>query len=380
MRDFGQVRPDFWIGDTGRKLRKHRNARLIATYLMTGPEATMSGLYRLTLPALAHEMGMTVRSVSKGLATLSELGFAYYDSENEVIWIPEMARCQIAETLKPNDNRIVGLVREVERYRRSPLYLEFYRRYLRDFNLPSPPPLEAPSEGLARGFEGGPKSLRSQEQEQEQEQEEKAPLQGTPKGLSSDAPLRADTPAASAAPPPGAVFPPACEAATQRGAAATGPPQPPNADDRPDEPTSSNAQQALPLAAPKPSKRAAHPGPSRTEVLEVWEIYAAEWVRTRRPADGKAPTATTADHVQLRTLIGGFGAGEVGRLILRFLEDDDPFLAKHGHALRFLPSRINAYRATTSPPAVARAGPRSPPPLSSSISEETRALRGDHSW
>ena len=44
MRDYGIVSPRFWIGETGRKLRKLPDAQRIAMYLLTAPMAEMTGM------------------------------------------------------------------------------------------------------------------------------------------------------------------------------------------------------------------------------------------------------------------------------------------------------------------------------------------------
>ena len=42
MRDYGMVSPRFWIGETGRKLRKLPDAQRVAMYLLTAPMADMN--------------------------------------------------------------------------------------------------------------------------------------------------------------------------------------------------------------------------------------------------------------------------------------------------------------------------------------------------
>jgi len=50
MRDFAKVCGQFWIGETGRKLRAAgRDAQTVALYLITCPSANMLGLYYLPL-------------------------------------------------------------------------------------------------------------------------------------------------------------------------------------------------------------------------------------------------------------------------------------------------------------------------------------------
>lgn len=167
MRDYSKVSPVFWTGDTGRSLRKAgREAQVVALYLLTGPNANMIGLYELPLPLLAHHTGMTLEGASKGLRRASEGGFCHYDEASETVWIPEMARFQIGDTISTKDNRHKAIVKEWLTYKKSPFFVAFHARYAKCFELPDASPFEGASKPLT-------KPLRSQEQEQEQEQEQK---------------------------------------------------------------------------------------------------------------------------------------------------------------------------------------------------------------
>src|SRR5437667_12727582 len=107
MRDFAKLAPQFWIGTTGRKLhRECPEATVLATYLISGPHSTMLGLYYLPKIYLAHETGLGTEGTSKGLARAIEAGFCLYDDASEMVFIPEMAKFQIAEQLEARDNRV----------------------------------------------------------------------------------------------------------------------------------------------------------------------------------------------------------------------------------------------------------------------------------
>jgi hypothetical protein len=164
MRDYAKVAPFFWTGTTGKVLREAgRDAQVVALYMITCPAANMIGLYYLPLPTLCHEVGILLQRARKALRRASEGGFAHYDEATEHVWVPEMARFQLGERLKPGDNRILAVVRELLAAKSSRFAQEFYDKYRERFHLPDLPelkplrsPLEAPS-----------KPLRSQEQEQE---------------------------------------------------------------------------------------------------------------------------------------------------------------------------------------------------------------------
>lgn len=165
-------------------------------YLMTAPMAEMTGVFYCPIATILNDVGAPceelhiesegssewlarvredpskghqrgVEGVKRALEALKELDFCFYDFESEFVFVKEMARCQIAEKLKPSDNQVKGIRKLVENMPK-PMRARFIERYNKDFSLgfdegieeKPASPLEAPSE-----------PLRSQEQEQEQEQD-----------------------------------------------------------------------------------------------------------------------------------------------------------------------------------------------------------------
>ena len=188
MREYGIISPKFWIGKTGRKLRAHPYAQRVALYLMTAPNADMTGVYYCPLSSILNDVGSPsnvplkplespfeapcegyknpFEGVRAALSVLEELGFCVYDVENEYVFVVEMARWQVAERLKATDNRVKGIKKYVESMPDG-LRQRFINRYNDAFSLGlQVSPIEAPY-----------KPLRSQEQEQEQEQEQKKPVE-----------------------------------------------------------------------------------------------------------------------------------------------------------------------------------------------------------
>ncbi len=169
-RDYAKVAPSFWTGTTGRALRGHPEAQLVALYLITGPLANMIGLFDLPVAVIASHTGLSLKAASKGLYRLIEVGFCQYDHDREEVLVTEMARFQVGEQLDPRDNRVAGIQRQTGHYRSSQLYAAFFERYEHCFHLHTIGD-GRPTEGASQGAS---KPLRSQEQEQEQEQEQDA--------------------------------------------------------------------------------------------------------------------------------------------------------------------------------------------------------------
>jgi hypothetical protein len=134
-RNYARVSPRFWSGETGRQLRQLGvDSQLLALYLLTCPSANMNGLYYLPLPIMGHETGIGPDRCLEILADLRGLGFAVYDDNAECVFVVEMARHQIEDTLGVRDNRRISVLREIERIR-STLVALFVERYGKAFNL-----------------------------------------------------------------------------------------------------------------------------------------------------------------------------------------------------------------------------------------------------
>lgn len=169
MRDYAKVSPKFWCGATGKALRAQgQEALVVGLYLMTSPHANMLGLYYMPITFIAHETGLGIEGASKGLQRAIEAGFCLYDEASEVVWVMEMAKYQIAESLKPNDLRVKGVQNDYAALPSNPFLSPFFDKYAEAFCM-------AARRESAVSRQAPSKPLRSQEQEQEQEKELQPP-------------------------------------------------------------------------------------------------------------------------------------------------------------------------------------------------------------
>lgn len=150
MRDYGTVRPQFWTRGTGKALRGDPDAQRLALYLLTCPAAHMTGLYYLPLPTVCHEIGMDLDGARKGLARLSQEGFAEYDEPTEVVFVINMAREQIGGALVTGDNRWKGVWRHVGEFSKHKYYQRFVALYSECYRFKEWLKLEGASKGLSR--------------------------------------------------------------------------------------------------------------------------------------------------------------------------------------------------------------------------------------
>lgn len=183
MRDYAIITPQFWIGQTGKAIKKAGiDAQVVALYLLSSPHANMLGLYHLPVAYIAADIGCPLEGASKGLRSLIEAGFCEYDDEAEVVWVHEMAKFQIGESLKADDKRCSGVQNQYNGIPENRFLSAFFEKYEHAFNLKNKRETEAPPKPLASPFEAPPKPRavnRISEQEQEQEHKtvpEPAPL------------------------------------------------------------------------------------------------------------------------------------------------------------------------------------------------------------
>lgn len=162
MREFSKISPQFWLGETAKKLRGHQEAQIVAMYLLSSPHANMIGMYYLPKMFISHETGLTLQGASKGLLRCIEAGFCSYDEEKEIIWVVEMANYQIGE-LKPSDKRSVGAQNEYLKVPDCNHSMAFFDKYSSTLNLTT-------SKGLRRGFDD---PLKQEEEDGEEDGDEK---------------------------------------------------------------------------------------------------------------------------------------------------------------------------------------------------------------
>ncbi len=92
MRDYSRVSSAFWTGETGRLLRKNKDAQIVALYLITCPHANMIGVFRCPIIYISHETGLSLEGASKGLQCLLDVAFCTYEKDSEFVFVHAMMR------------------------------------------------------------------------------------------------------------------------------------------------------------------------------------------------------------------------------------------------------------------------------------------------
>jgi hypothetical protein len=416
MRDYGRVAPTFWTRGSGKKLRGNPKAQIVALYLFTCPTSSMIGIYHLAVPTMAHEIGLSVEDAERALADVCALDIARYDPEEELIYLPEGARYQIGERLKPGDKRVAGIRAAVARFAKHPFAADFAQRYAAEFALGvtmprssspgSDPPSarsfddwEGASDPLPESEDDPPKGLGSQDQDQDQkqvqdqdqEQEQKsrtlhtrahahenrgeddgvgrvcsldefrALLEGRP----ALAIVAADSPAVAGL----------HEAflMTHKARATIGLAERAVADligqGVPKDRLAARTRLSRFLSSAKPSRPSEHGALAAMtpDVRRVLEVFGEVWAQRKRGvfvvSDGDDEhAATLVSLAKPHATKPNEGSAIVRHWAERYLADADPFVANQEHPLRLLPSRVSKYGLPKAKkPQVAKA-PREPEP------------------
>lgn len=133
MSTYAIVRPTFWAKGSGKALRGDPQAQVLALYLMTCQHANVCGLFRIGLPTISHETGLPASELDEIFSRLD--GIAYYDVEEELCFLPNMAKHQIGDELRPNDKRRPKLLRELQESNGHRFQDEFLSIYSETYDL-----------------------------------------------------------------------------------------------------------------------------------------------------------------------------------------------------------------------------------------------------
>ncbi len=135
----------FWTDHDIRRLTLEQRALLL--YFFTSPHSNMIGLYFLPIGYVLVETGIASEAVLSHLTgALSR--FVTYDRETEEVFVHNMARYQITDVLKADDNRKLSVQRLLAKTASSRLRHQFLTRYAH-WDLVVPTSTEAPPQGAS---------------------------------------------------------------------------------------------------------------------------------------------------------------------------------------------------------------------------------------
>jgi hypothetical protein len=148
MREFVKISPKFWIGPTGRAIRKSGvDAQLVALYLLSSPHVSFIGMYHLPMVYIAADTGLSIDAVRAALTAIERTGFARYDEDSECLWVIESAKWQVGERMDVKDAKTKYVQKEFDALPSDcPFKAEFMAKYGRAYHMRGTTPLDASAE------------------------------------------------------------------------------------------------------------------------------------------------------------------------------------------------------------------------------------------
>jgi len=115
---YAKVLASEWGSKISPLLKKHGNdVVLFWYYLRSGPHRKMSGIFSLPAAYVAHDLGVDLARVEELIDILEAEGVLTYDHETEEVYVYDMVKSQVSESLKPLDKRAIHIEKQIDNVR-----------------------------------------------------------------------------------------------------------------------------------------------------------------------------------------------------------------------------------------------------------------------
>lgn len=126
----------------------------------------MVGIYYIALATISNDTGVALEDVTGALGRIAKAGYAFYDFDAELVWIPNHARFEIGAEMTIGDKRRKKVVAELSQADGHRFAVEFRSLYGVAYGLTHtsvlPPPMEhPPSKPNPEGASGDREQVRS---------------------------------------------------------------------------------------------------------------------------------------------------------------------------------------------------------------------------
>lgn len=134
-RDFAMIMPSFWTGESGKRLRGKPWAQILALYLMSCDQTCMTGLFKIAPSTICKETGIPLGEFDDAVMHLTNTGIIVYDYDAEVVWIENLTRFQVGDTLKSGDTKRMSIVKRLRWASKHPFIGMFFAKYGHGFGI-----------------------------------------------------------------------------------------------------------------------------------------------------------------------------------------------------------------------------------------------------
>lgn len=154
MRDFGVIEADYWTRQIAGMVNQPPSTALMAVYLKACPHVSLIGVAHCPVPYMIADTGLSARQVEEALAVLEDQQIVV--RQGSTIFVPGILRELTTQRLKPTDNRIKAVERELSKMAPGPCRDAVVKLWA---NQSPSRDKEAPAKGVDAGAEGDSKPL-----------------------------------------------------------------------------------------------------------------------------------------------------------------------------------------------------------------------------
>ncbi len=155
MRNYAVITSNYWTGETGQRIQEEGGieAACLGAYLISNRHSNAIGIYYLPIPLIAYELkALDEDGIRRALQVLAQEQFSAYDEARSMVYVRNMARFQVAESLSRNDKRVRYVLKELEQAVSSGAILfahDFFNRFQGDYQMELTPALSRAFSGVA---------------------------------------------------------------------------------------------------------------------------------------------------------------------------------------------------------------------------------------
>ncbi len=156
LRNHAYVSPMIFVRGAGRRLRGDAEAQVVAVYFLASPMSNLIGAYYSPIATIATDTGIPPKRARDAVARVVASGFAHYDFDAEIVFVPNQAKFEIGPRMKVGDKRRGKVLAELQKLAEHPFVAEFWRLYGEPFELG-----ECPIDGASKGHRRGIRDPRA---------------------------------------------------------------------------------------------------------------------------------------------------------------------------------------------------------------------------
>lgn len=127
---YSQFHDGFWTDPEIRELSS--DDKLLLTWFITNPYRHYSGVYFFEFDSISKQTGLSEKTITKGMDTLSASKFIKYNPKFSMVWVIKMARHEVRKNEKTeqySEKQTKGIANHFQTLHKCPLIKDFLEYY-----------------------------------------------------------------------------------------------------------------------------------------------------------------------------------------------------------------------------------------------------------